>query len=217
MAEKKAGFFDKVVEIIRMWNKSNIDMKIDFIKIAIADTQDTIRAIDIKVEIVLGILVLVMTGIFTNLPDRSHFCLVAAIMSFLLLSAISVIYTLSAVNNPAKNVCVDKTKYKNICGLFYGAKYILDGKVDCDKFFFDINSKSGRDLLNELTFDFMKLIYIRNRKIKGQKWAFRFAIITIILYMALLLIQKYIRIQVVKNSIDDMYGFGERLNRRLHS
>lgn len=185
----KNNFFKTFVEIIKLWNNPNYEAKTDFIKTAISDTQDTIRAIDIKVEIVLGILVLVATGVFTNLPDRSYLWLVGIIMLSFILSVILGIRTLITINNPENNICVDKTEHSDICGLFYGDSYISDGKVNYNKFIVDINSKSERDLLNELIFDFNKLIYIRHQKIKRQSCAFLSAIITISLYTVLLLLQ----------------------------
>jgi F0F1-type ATP synthase assembly protein I len=188
MAEKKLNFFDKIVEIIQMWNNPNFDTKIDFIKTSISDTQNTIRAIDIKVEIILGILVLVMTGLFTNLPYSNYFYFVLVIMILLFLSVVSIFITLRAINNPMEDICMKDT-FKNISGIFYGAKYISGKQVDCDRLIKDTYSKSEKDLLEELLFDFSKLIYIRNRKLKWQELSFIFAILTVIAYVVFLLIQ----------------------------
>ncbi|MEA4968086.1 MAG: hypothetical protein VB048_08240 [Bacteroidaceae bacterium] len=170
------NFFKKVIEIIALLNTQNYETKIDFVKTVISDTQDTIRAVDIKTEILLGILVLVMTGIFTCFYNKFD-CLILLTMFFWLISVVLALCVLYPFDNPCNGV-----KNPNLKGLFYGISFMKKGKIDNDALYSDIKELSETDLLKELVFDFSKLIYIRDRKIKKFNKVIIFTTITIFLF-----------------------------------
>jgi hypothetical protein len=168
----------------------NINNRIEFLKASIADAQDTIRSIDIKMEIILGIIVLIIGGMFSNIETCSNnfFLILTIMVSFLTIGAI--LLTLLSKNNPIKHVKIDRITHNNICSAFFGNSYInnTDQTVDFDKLLMDVCGMSDDDLLKELLFDFSKLIYIRDSKLKKQIWVFRLSSISIISYIVFFVI-----------------------------
>ena len=151
------NFLKKVISIITEEHVADLQNKIDFIKAAISDTQDTIRAIDVKSEIILAILALIMTALFTwDFHKYSFIVLILEILIcvFWLIAVVYAFSTLKPQNNPMGHI-----KDKDSKGLFFGAKYMTNEIVDNNKLLYDIECISEKGLLNELVSDFSKLIY----------------------------------------------------------
>lgn len=174
------NFLKKVISIITEEHVADLQNKIDFIKVAISDTQDTIRAIDVKSEIILAILALIMTALFTWDFHKYSFIVILEIIIcvFWVIAVIYAFSTLNPKNNPMEHV---KGKYSK--GLFYGVSYMTNEIVDNNKLLYDIECISEKGLLKELVSDFSKLIYIRDSKIKNFKNTLKFTGITIIFFV----------------------------------
>jgi hypothetical protein len=176
-----------------------MENKIAFIAGAILDVQSTIRAIDVKIG---ALLVAVLTP-FSNLGRIcAHFqnisqnfnkplTLLLLIMFFgvWVLSIVSLIRGLAAIDNPAKHI-VNSNKYK---GSFYGGNLYNFGFLDCllnrsiikankDVSTFELDIPENKNKIEtELVFEQMKLIYIRDAKLHRLKWGINFASIWFIL------------------------------------
>lgn len=193
MKHKIISLIKFVLNLLKQCNIETINLssKIDFIKSAINDSQSTIRSIDIKTEILLAILILIMTGIFTCFKYEFNWYICILII-FWAISVILSLNTLHPFNNPTKYIRNNKLK-----GLFYGLSYFNKDDIDNDKLLQDMYNLSQKDLLKELVFDFSKLIYIRQKKIENFKITIFFTVITIALF-AIILILNIMSFQIHK-------------------
>ncbi|WPD23841.1 MAG: hypothetical protein Q3M24_09115 [Candidatus Electrothrix aestuarii] len=164
--------------------------KIFFILAAINDTQATIRAIDVKVGTLLAglLLPLVIKGqIFnylikiSNVISHSFGISVSLLLIFLwFVNVFILIRTISAIDNPAKHI-LDSKKFK---GSFYGNGCYNFGALDiflnreaikANKNVIDFSKDypSGlEEIVNELAFEHLQLVYIRDIKFHRLKIAF---------------------------------------------
>lgn len=166
----------------------------DFVYAAIQDTQATIRAIDVKV----GILLVGLLAPFSNLgrivAHTSHlvsttdfiigYGLSITFFALWALALTSLVMSVSAIDNPAAHIA-SSSKFK---GAFYGGGLyrlsIIDALLNRDtvKAEMDFASfskaipTSDNETEEELIFEHMKLIYIREIKLVRLKFSYRFAI-----------------------------------------
>ena len=165
--------------------------KIFFILAAINDTQATIRAIDVKVGTLLAglLLPLVVKGeIFnylikiSNIISHSFGISISLLLIFVWFTTVFILVrTISAIDNPAKHI-VDS---KNFKGSFYGTgcyhfsvidMFLNREAIKAEKSVIDLSADypSGlEDIVNELAFEHLQLVYIRDIKFYRLKIAFR--------------------------------------------
>lgn len=160
-----------------------MDDKINFIISAITDTQGTIRATDVKVGAMLaGMLVPIaiienIWGYFVKLSSitPSWIAIIAGIAFFLMwiLSIILLARTISAIDNPSKHI-IHSSDYK---GSFYGCglfdfqiidtifnRPIIRANKDVQRFAGEYPDTLDA-IISELSFEHLKLIYIRDIKL----------------------------------------------------
>lgn len=162
----------------------NSDNKIQFLYQSIQDIQSTIRSIDNKIFGVLIILVLPFSlleefyRIFASVIN-SNSCIGYFFVGLFVLSWLASLYfsfrAILAINNPSSHI-----RNANGEGYFYGAN-LYDLKTKIFRFKNvkskkDMNTYSSEirtdlDIVNELVFEQMKLVYIRDVKIQIQKLA----------------------------------------------
>jgi hypothetical protein len=169
--------------------QTNMTNKINFITNAISDTQSTIRAIDTKLGAVIAGSLLpfsVLGRIWSHIGEISKTispylgCALGFLFFFIwIISILLLIKTLSAIDNPREHIESDST----IKGVFYsGGMFKLGVK---DYYFFNSSVKSAdtvqeqvsnypndeADVVKELAFEHLKLIYIRDVKLHRLKGA----------------------------------------------
>ncbi len=174
---------------------SSEDLKREFLYNAIADTVSTIRAVDTKLHIVLGLYLipLVITdGLFkamsnwSKAQDWNDLCFLQVAVSILaaaslLLWITGVIISLRgiiAISDPADVIEGEKPE---------GTFYHVGSLVKAGLFHFKIDSKladymsklpkSDSEVVKELAFEQMKLAYIREVKITRHKMAAYLAVL----------------------------------------
>lgn len=168
------------------------DKKIEFLYQSIGDIQDTIRSIDQKVFGIIVILILPFSildelyNIFFIYLVNYNKCLMILGIFFLggwFISLASSFNTIFPLGNPEGNI-----KGKEASGYFYGSdlfevRFFRNDKALSKKTLVEYTDeiKGDWDIIKELTFDQMKLVYIRNTKLKKQKMAYWSLIFTIII------------------------------------
>jgi len=185
-----------------------MDKKNDFILAAINDTQAIIRAIDVKVAaLLMGLLVPLSSlgKIWNHLVHISsittNYFAIAIGSAFLvtwLMAVLSLVRTLSAIDNPANHI-VNSNDHK---GVFYGGGLFQFGWVDA-LFNRDV-IKANKDVsvyskgypcdenevASELCFEHMKLIYIRDIKLHRFKFSLNVALVWLLFGMCIYLYSK---------------------------
>jgi hypothetical protein len=189
------------------------DLKTTFIKDSILDTQSNIRSIDVKIAALLAGLVAPLSifdkinslfeGLSTLNPTTTHYEIMIAELFFASLGlfwAISIttlVFGIGAIQNPSKHILrLNTTKYT---GSFYGANLFklklrdafynrqnLISEKDLDEIQTSLPSSEAA-ILNELTFEYLKLIYIRDIKYMRLNTAIRSAAIGLIALVIALL------------------------------
>ncbi|MBD1389499.1 hypothetical protein IC617_08670 [Neiella sp. HB171785] len=157
-----------------------MDNKAQFISAAIHDCQATIRATDVKVGALLAALFLPFTHIVSlwdsleriaTFFDSHVFTVLFFVVWFV--AIYTLITTISAIDNPAKHIDNDA----DCQGSFYGSDLYRFRLFDA--FHLKPNGRATQtvstfsstfpvtdeDICNELTFEHMKLIYIRDIKL----------------------------------------------------
>jgi hypothetical protein len=183
--------------------------RVAFIQSAMKDVQATIRAIDTKVAALLVLLLLPFAKIdriFAHI-DRLHcsqpkYLFLPLSIAFLgawLISLISLVRAIGALDNPASHI-PNSHKQK---GTYYGGGIfnfcILDAFInrksvkahrDAAAFLKDI-PQSVEDIELELVYDFMKTVYIRDLKANRLRWGMRVAGIWLLLGIYIFLASRY--------------------------
>jgi hypothetical protein len=177
--------------------------KKSFILVAINDAQSTIRAVDVKVGALLAGLLLPLSSVgnilthvvnVSTLSNKNTAVILGlTFLIFWLLAVSSLIRTLSAINNPANHI-VNSENYK---GLFYGGglynfgwldtllnRSIIKANKDVDAFL-QCYPNSEEEVVSELTFEHMKLVYIRELKLFRFKASLRLAFIWLLIGMGI--------------------------------
>jgi hypothetical protein len=182
--------------------------KIDFIAAAINDTQNTIRATDVKVAALLTAMLLPLSLLgkiwaqFLHLSSvlSPYFAVVSGVLFFLtwITSVAALIRTISAIDNPASHI-VNSGSFK---GSFYGGglysfsfidtffnRDVIKAKKDVTSFSKDYpNTNDG--FIEELTFEHIKLIYIREIKLFRLSIAIKAAQLWFLVGLAIYVLSK---------------------------
>ncbi len=183
-------------------------VKINFIYSAISDTQSTIRAIDVKVAALLTGVLIPLSSVgkiwahFINVNSKLGFEWSFLIGGFFLLlwgmAALSLVFTLSAIDNPSKHLI----GYSKCKGGFYGGgvfdfgladvflnRSIVKARHTVEKFSerYPLNES---DVVAELTLEHMKLIYIRDAKLNRFNWAVKISILWVALGVGIYVFSK---------------------------
>jgi len=184
-------------------------IKRDYLLTAINDTQATIRAIDVKVAALLAAVLIPISKLgsiiyhlkrFTELSPNWIFCIFTIL--FLIAWALTLIAffrAIDGIDNPACHI-VNANDRK---GTFYGGGLYELGLWDV--FFNRKEIKANKDpntfsqslpnneteIENELAFEQMKLIYIREMKLNRLHWGYRFLLIWFILGIFIYFISNY--------------------------
>lgn len=183
--------------------------KINFMQSAVNDVQATIRAIDVKI----GALLVLVLAPFSNIsrvfghvdklccrtPKWAFIALGIAFFTSWLLALASLVRALGATDNPAKHI----PGAANMSGTYYGGGLysfgILDSlfnrkkikaKKDLITFFNDLPLQED-DILKDLAFEQMKVVYIRDIKANRLKWGLRFAVVWLLLGTSIYLNSRY--------------------------
>lgn len=185
------------------------DQRIAFIQSAINDIQATIRAIDVKVG-ALFILVIApfssLARVFAhvdNLCGRSPKCLFVIIslvfFSSWFLALASLVRAIGALDNPAIHI-ISSVNQK---GAYYGGGLYRLGVIDVLINQKEIKSEKDlvnfvndipflhEDIIKELAFEQMKVIYIRDIKANRLKWGVRFSVVWLLFGSAIFLASRY--------------------------
>lgn len=184
--------------------------KIDFVSAAIADTQTTIHATDVKIAAILvGILAPLAntSSIFSHLDhfgiQSPRWFFIAIVILFLLawlLALIALVRAIGAIDNPSQHII----NTSNCKGTFYGGGLytlsIVDVFLNRDiiKALQDPKSFAAKLPANdaeievELVFEQMKLAYIRDVKLNRLNWGLRFSLIWLVLGISIFLSSKYL-------------------------
>jgi len=185
-----------------------MDSKRDFILAAINDTQSTIRSIDVKVAALLTGLLIPLSSLgkiwghifHIYSVNQSFYAIVLGSLFFViwLIAVYSLIRTMSAIDNPAKHI-VNSNNYK---GSFYGGglfsfgcldvlfnRAIIKAEKDVVSFSKDYPS-SEEEIISELSFEHMKLVYIREIKLHRFKNSMTIATIWLALGLCIYLYSK---------------------------
>lgn len=176
------------------------EKKMNFFYNSIIDLQGTIRAIDTKLGLLLIILVFPISNlskIYQSIDLLSNnvnstiglliFILIIIVFVFSwLLAFLAAFIALIAIDEPSKHINNDKKASGNfhLSGMF---KLTYKDVFKNRKSIRSIRSLSGYfedlskiDELTELVFEQMKLSYIKDIKIKRQKWAYWLSLIWLI-------------------------------------
>jgi len=185
-----------------------MDSRSEFILAAINDAQATIRSIDVKVAALLTGLLIPIASIgkiwsyliqLSTLTTLSISIVVGGIFIGSWLAAVfSLVRTISAIDNPALHI-VNSGSHK---GVFYGGglfefgwldvllnRSIVKASKDVPTFSQDYPSNED-DTISELTFEHMKLIYIRDIKLHRFKISIRVAFVWLLLGVGIYLYSK---------------------------
>jgi hypothetical protein len=175
-----------------MSNSKDVDfMKSTFLYAAIADAQGTIRAIDSKIAVLMVVLAIPLTKLGAIYRDClalynngnscvSHLSFFLTVVFFFLwlLSYWSALRALNPVDDPSDHIDGDKPN-----GVFYSGGLFQPGFWAASFKCFTKSKKqiqhqldqlpaSTENLVKELTFEHMKLVYIRTIKMKRLGYAF---------------------------------------------
>lgn len=186
-----------------------MDNKAQFILAAINDTQAIIRAVDVKVAALLtGMLIPLsslgkmwshLSNIYSFSQSNAVFFVGAVFFLIWLITVFSLVRTMSAIDNPASHI-VNSSGCK---GAFYGGGLYEFGWLDVV-----LNRsivKAGKDVASfsrdypvteneiesELSFEHMKLIYIREIKLHRFKCSMRIATMWLLLGLGIYSCSKF--------------------------
>lgn len=183
------------------------DQKINYLTVALADTQELIRFIDAKTAIVVTIIGAYIIGAFSVLDKIVIYCdkfswyfwLVFICFCILLISSIIITARIfKPTDNPSDNIKIDGNEKKMITRVpFYIAPNVYnnrwqilfknDKKYKLKQNFSglkdNLKKADSDELIDSLTFELLKVSFIRN--IKNDR--FNYLIITIILTTILFL------------------------------
>jgi hypothetical protein len=187
-----------------------MDNRLDFLHRAVEENQLTIRAIDMKIGALLAALLLPLgaaSRIFAHLehfyrlwPHWPMFAVNSMFLVAWLLALGCLVLGIAAIDNPAAHIPHAKA-YK---GCFYGGglfKLRLSdalvnlGDVMANKNPTDYMNQlpvTDLEILGELTFEQMKLVYIREMKFNRLKWGVRLAGVWLVLGICIFLSSHYL-------------------------
>lgn len=165
----------------------DFNQKIGFLYKSIEDTQSTIRAVDIKASFMFVVVFLPITALKNILTvgnglitiSHNYWWIITPTIVLWTISLYFLFKTIVSISNPAEKIDGEKPN-----GLFYGASLFSLSKID---YFFNFPIKSKKhisdyvkimptneeELVRELIFEKMKLIYIRDIKIHRSNFLFK--------------------------------------------
>lgn len=176
----------------------------DFLLEAIKDSQNTIRAVDTKGSIIFGFEAVVFGVVVSKLTDSAIICPIQRIelIAFLIVSLISIYFIILAIfpfDNPSEYVREGDKVPKNIfyiSGLapkprfFHWWRPRLCQKFKVEKSINDVqkslNTFSKENYQTELSYELLKLSFIRTAKINRIKISLWFFLASLFLTMCLL-------------------------------
>lgn len=185
------------------------DLKFEFIKESIIDSQEIIRGIDVKAGACLAVLIAPLSQLdsiwnFTSTGiekfNSKWFVILLSTILFILwlISLTALIKTIGAINNPALHI-INNT---NRNGIFYsGGLYnlffadvfsnreVIKANVDLGTFTKKF-SLPEEELIDELIFERMKISYIRDIKIHRLNFGLAFTLMWMLAGISLFLIIK---------------------------
>jgi hypothetical protein len=184
--------------------------KATFLAAAIADTQATIRAIDVKVAAILvGLLAPLQNlhRVFAHLENFAgqspRWAYISASVAFVicwLLALFALVRAIAAIDNPAKHI-INNANCNGVffAGGLYGLK-VSDAFLNRDEIkaskdpvsFAALLPTNDAEIERELVFEHMKLAYIRDVKMHRLKWGVTFSILWIVVGVAIYLASKYV-------------------------
>lgn len=188
------------------------DKVFGFLDRAIEEGQLTIRALDVKLGALIAAVLAPLAAIsrvFAHIESFYHlwphwplFLVNSVFLALWLLALTSFAMAIGAIDNPAIHIPNAKL-YK---GSFYGGdQYALSwvdaflnrgvvvAKSDPAVFRKELPS-TEEEFANELVFEHMKLMYIRDVKLHRLKWGFRFAVMWLILGICIFLSSRYLSV-----------------------
>ena len=186
-----------------------MDKRVYFIEAAIKDTQATIRAIDVKVAALIAAILVPLANVNRIFGHINHFCglspkvLCLAVAAIFLASwaiaLVALTRAIGAIDNPATHII----NTNQLTGSFYaGGLYkiglldvflnreVIKASKDPASFLATVPNDAAA-IENELAFEHMKLVYIREMKLNRLSWGLRFAFIWFVLGVGIYLISKY--------------------------
>ncbi len=162
---------------------------IEYLYNSILDIQGTIRAIDAKFFATIALLILPITQlpmlvtVFKKIHEASSFFGFAILCVFALSWLVSFVFTVTgirSIENPSSFV---KSENVKISGNFYGAEYFkiswfqllftkgIEPKTIKEMEFTRVNGMDESLIIQELAYEQAKLVFIRDLKIKRQRYA----------------------------------------------
>jgi len=183
--------------------------RINYIQSAVNDVQATIRAIDVKVGALL-VLVLApfssLSRVFAHVdnlccrsPKWVFIAIGVAFFTAWFLALASLVRAIGAMGNPATHISGNS----NVKGTYYGGGLYNFGifdtlinrkkiiaKKDLVTFVNDLPSLE-EDIVRELAFEQMKVVYIRDIKANRLKWGVRFCVVWLMLGSTIFLTSRY--------------------------
>lgn len=199
-----------MLSILKWMNGCKKMEKIDFITMALVDTQSTIRAIDVKIGALLTGMLLPIASLGKIWWHLNHISLainhVVVIMagifffSLWIFSVLLLVRAISAIDSPTNHI-INSDQYK---GAFYGAYLYKFGWRDMivnraeNKATKEVNQfvddypDSRETTVLALTFEHMKLIYIRDIKLFRLNLALKLGFIWLSLGISVYVFSKFI-------------------------
>lgn len=159
-------------------DKTNI---IEFLLSSINDIQSTIRAIDAKIIAIIVIIILPFTSVELMVKVFCNSIKMYTVIGYIFIPIYIVAWLacllfaflcLLSINNPTKEI----KNNIDVKGFFYGPILCKSKKPNLKKY---IRNFKTINIENELLFEQMKLVYIRDKKIKRQKIALIAALIVL--------------------------------------
>ena len=166
--------------------------KINFLYQSLNDTQATIKAIDVKIGFLFVIAFMPITVLQTlnstvmtiwSANAIYKLCLISICVSWLL-SVVYLFLALTSISDPNKHMHGAKPS-----GLFYG-KGIFN--IETENFGFKVHDQNG--ILKELTYEKMKITYIREIKLGYYSRSTKLMSFWLLLSTAIYLINNFIKI-----------------------
>jgi hypothetical protein len=171
----------------------------NFLINAINDTQNVIRAVDTKIQILFALLAIPTLNIGEIIPAAKALwnascysipkqSLVIAFYGLWIIAVYIAFKCLSGIGSPIGHIKGDKS----LTGVFYlGDEFTFswkncfrNGRVISKNSIDEILKKlpkSKKEVLDELMFELIKVVYIRDLKLFRQRWVFRISLTWIIL------------------------------------
>lgn len=162
-----------------------MEKKIDFLKVAISDAQELIRFTDSKTAIIITIISAYIVAFYTATDKIVKYswgysaCFWFFLSLFFLLLVLCIIVTariIKPTNNPADNISLGSSAKPNLIFFLAPNNYLNDSfysfynskkfklKEDYEAYLKQITIASEEDILKSLTFELLKVSYIRNIK-----------------------------------------------------